>query len=138
MTGARAGEQGEQSGWAEVDPFDLPDWLGTTEVVWSAPAGIHTGHLVAGELRGGDDPLACDLLAVDEAYPSPVADERLRRAAHQAWRRGEVCLVERGTRLTLAVPGSAFVAERVLDTVSRLACSVGAAPSSYAVLLGVA
>ena len=42
-----------------------------------------TGHLVAGELDRptGDDELPCDLLAVDEAYPAPVADDaRPRRA----------------------------------------------------------
>ena len=33
-----------------VDPFDLPDWLGTDEVTWSADAGLRTGHHVRGNL----------------------------------------------------------------------------------------
>ena len=47
--------------------------------------GIHDRYLVTG--RSGDDGrgLPCALLAVDEAYPDPVADDHLRHLAHQAW-----------------------------------------------------
>ena len=124
--------------WSEVDPFELPDWLGTAAVTWASEAGLGVGHRVAGTLRGdGDRSLPCDLLAVDEAYPAPVAPVDLRRAAHQTWRRGEVCLVDCAGRLAVAVPGVSFDPARVIEAVARLARAVGAAPSSYAVLLRV-
>jgi hypothetical protein len=131
---------------APLDPFDLPDWLGTGEVVWHADslAGAgRGGHLVRGRLAAGLDGSAeehaCDLLAVDEAYPAPVAGAETRRLAHQAWRNGQVLLVEREGRLALAVPGSDFAAERVLDALSRLAKAVGARPDRFvaALRLGV-
>ena len=74
----------------DVDPFDLPDWLGEGEVTWTPDCGIHDSHLVGGSLTGGGESLACALLAVDEAYPKPVADDELRHQAHQAWRHGQV------------------------------------------------
>lgn len=121
----------------DVDPFDLPDWLGTSQVVWHADVGLRTGHLVAGRLVSGDDVLACDLLAVDEAYPTPVADDDTRHRAHQAWRHGQVLLGEHADRLTLAVPGTRFDAERVLDALARLARAVGGSPDNMAALLRI-
>lgn len=119
-----------------LDPFDLPDWLGTAQVTWSARDGLHTGHLVAGLLEAaGVEPVACDLLAVDEAYPAPVAGDEVRHSAHQAWRHGEVHLVDRSGRLTIAVPGTAFTADLVLDALDRLARAVGASAERYAALL---
>jgi len=118
----------------EVDPFDLPDWLGEQEVTWTAEAGLR-GHLVRGTLRGDGEELACDLLAVDEAYPAPVADDATRSRAHQAWRHGQVHLVTAGDRLTLLAPGREHTVEGVLDVVGRLAKALGAAPDRYAVLL---
>ncbi|GAB2862780.1 hypothetical protein GCM10027026_10900 [Myroides odoratimimus subsp. xuanwuensis] len=121
-----------------MDPFDLPEWLGVDEVTWATEAGVRTsGHLVPGRLTSPDEALPCDLLAVDEAYPAPVADEVVRRATHQAWRHGQVHLVEREGRLTLAVPGAELDAERALDAISRLARAVGASPERYAVLLRI-
>ena len=121
---------------SEIDPFDLPDWLGTAEVTWCAESGVRQGHHVAGSLASeGQDAVPCDLLAVDDAYPAPVADDATRSHAHQSWRRGEVLLVERQGRLTLAVPGCSFTAEGVLDAVGRLTRAVGAAPQRYAVRL---
>jgi len=105
-------------------------------VTWTSSSALRASALVAGELSAADEePVGCDLLAVDEAYPVPVADDDLRTAAHQAWRRGDVHLGSRGGRLTLAVPGSGIDADRTLDAVARLAKSVGASPSSYAVCL---
>jgi hypothetical protein len=120
---------------AEVDPFDLPDWLGEGEVVWAADSGLRSGHHVRGALRGGDHVLVCDLLAVDEAYPAPVMDDRIRLRAHQAWRHGQVQLSTYDERLTLLTPGREFSAEGVLDVLGRLAKAVGASPDQYAVLL---
>lgn len=121
-----------------VDPFDLPDWLGVDDVTWSADSGLRTGYAVPGALTGdGREPLPCDLIAVDEAFPEAVADERVRHDAHQAWRHGEVLLVSAADRLTLAVPGTRFDADRVLDALARLAKAVGASPDRYAVLLRI-
>jgi hypothetical protein len=118
-----------------VDPFDLPEVLGTSDVVWRATDGL-AGCLVRGVLEPvGGDPVACDLLAVDEACPSPVTDEATRLLVHRAWRDGQVHLGRRDGRLLLLVPGTSFQADRVLETLRRLARSLGAAPSSYAVLL---
>jgi hypothetical protein len=122
----------------EVDPFDLPDWLGEQEVTWQAERGLATGHRVAGCLTGaGQEPLACDLLAVDDAYPEPIAPDAVRVRAHQLWRHGEVLLVGDGDRLLLALPGSRVDADAALDAVGRLARAVGAPVGSYGVRLRV-
>lgn len=125
------------SGLGEVDPFDLPEWLGERDVVWASDAGLRGGHLIPGRLTSGDAALACDLLAVDEAYPTPVTDTATRSRAHQSWRHGQILLACRGERLTLLVPGSGFDADRVLDALARLAKAVGASPERYAVHLRI-
>jgi hypothetical protein len=127
-----------QRALTDVDPFDLPDWLGTEDVVWRADSGLRTGHRVPGVLTGvGHDDLVCDLLAVDEAYPAPVTDDASRLRVHQAWRHGQVLLGEHDGRLALAAPGTAWTAERVLDALERLARAVGASPERFAALLRV-
>ncbi|GAA5156034.1 hypothetical protein GCM10023340_42810 [Nocardioides marinquilinus] len=122
----------------DLDPFDLPDALGVGEVTWVADDGL-TGHHLHGRLLTDDDgshvEVACDLLAVDQAYPAPVAGDALRARAHQAWQHGEVHLVAYDGRATLLVPGTRFGAEVVLDAVGRLARALGARPSSYGVRL---
>lgn len=119
----------------DVDPFDLPGWLGEGEVTWEAEAGLGSGHLVPGRLDDGTDRLPCDLLGVDEAYPAPVAPDAVRSRAHQAWRHGQILLVEQQGRLTLAVPARGFDADLVLDALGRLAKAVGAEPDRYAARL---
>ncbi|MGH3362286.1 MAG: hypothetical protein ACRDOM_07485, partial [Nocardioides sp.] len=85
---------------SEIDPFDLPEWLGNGEVTWAPASGVRRGHHVRGELTGpGGDALACDLLAVDEAHPAPVASDATRTAAHLAWRHGQILLAEHQERL---------------------------------------
>ncbi|MGZ4450303.1 MAG: hypothetical protein ACXVWZ_11560 [Nocardioides sp.] len=121
----------------DVDPFDLPDWLGESDVVWEPDLGIRTGHHVRGHLMGAGEQLPCDLLAVDEAYPVPVADDQARLHAHQAWRHGQLLLVEVDGRLTLAVPGTSFAADTVLDALSRLARAVGASTDRFSALLRI-
>ncbi|MBS43528.1 MAG: hypothetical protein CMH83_10290 [Nocardioides sp.] len=124
--------------WEALDPFELPETLGTEEVVWEAVDAIASGPVVRGLLEAGaDTTLACDLLAVDEAYPVAVADSGLRVAAHQAWHHGQVQIVAVEDRVTLAVPGTRFAADDVLEVVARLARAVGATPTSYAVRLRV-
>jgi hypothetical protein len=121
-----------------VDPFDLPEWLGESDVTWTADAGLRTGYAVPGTLTSdGHDPVPCDLLAVDEAYPAPVAGDAVRHDAHQAWRHGQVLLVKVGERLTLAVPGTGFTADRVLDALARLALAVGASADRYTLRLRI-
>jgi hypothetical protein len=122
----------------DTDPFDLPEWLGTHDVVWRADAGLSTGHLVRGHLSAEPDAgltIACDLLAVDEAYPAPVVDDDTRLRVHQAWRHGQVVVGEVEARLVLAVPGTRFGPELVLDALGRLARAVGARTERYAALL---
>lgn len=123
---------------ADVDPFDLPDWLGQAEVTWTATSGVRSGHLVTGELSAdGQDPLDCDLLAVDQAFPEPVAGEGCRSRAHQLWQHGEVLVAGRGGRLTLAVPGTSFNADLVLETLGRLSRAVGGSPEHYVARLRI-
>ena len=124
--------------WEAVDPFDLPEWLGETEVTWTAQSGVRRGHAVQGVLTSpGHEPVTCDLLAVDPAYPTPAAPETTRHDAHQAWRHGQVLVVSRDDRLTLAVPGTGFTADLVLEAVGRLALAVGASIERYSVLLRI-
>ena len=119
-----------------LDAFDLPEWLGESEVTWTSDDVTRHGSLVGGCLLGPEaQRQPCDLLAVDQAYPAPVVDDRLRTAAHQAWRNGQVLLLDRDGRATLAVPGTAFDADTVLDAVTRLAKAVGARPASFSVRL---
>lgn len=117
-----------------ADAFDLPDWLGTENVVWHAESSLLDTAHVAGQLTAGTErthPL--DLLAVDAAYPRPVCPEPQRAAAHQAWHYGEVVLVDIDTRLTAAVPGTRFDANVMCETLRRVAKSVGAPASNFTV-----
>jgi hypothetical protein len=118
-----------------VDPFDLPDWLGTEEVTWAARSSVRGGHLVAGELSSDAGSLACDLLGADQAFPVPVLDDAWRQRAHQTWTHGQVLLVEYDGRLTLAVPGTEFTADRVLESIGRLAKAVGVEPQRFVAAL---
>lgn len=121
-----------------LDPFDLPDWLGSAEVTWAAESGLRAGHHVTGCLsEPGEQRLPCDLLAVDLAFPAPVADDATRRAAHQAWAHGQVHVGAYAGRLTLLVPGTDFTADLALDALGRLAKAVGASPERYAVHLRI-
>jgi hypothetical protein len=93
---------------------------------------------VAGLLTSpGHEPIPCDLLAVDPAYPTAVVPEKVRHDAHQAWGYGQVLTVSRGGHLTLAVPGTGFTADLVLEAVGRLALAVGASVERYSVLLRI-
>ena len=122
----------------EVDPFDLPAWLGECQVTWEATTALSSGHRVDGALSAtGHESVACDLLAVDDAYPAPVAADPVRVRAHQMWRHGEVLVASDAGHLLLAVPGSRLDIQAVLDAVGRLARAVGARPGTYAVRLPV-
>ncbi len=119
-----------------ADPFDLPDWIGTSDdVTWTALSGVGDDPQVRGELSSGSDVLGCDLLAADHAFPEPVLDEQWRRAVHQAWTHGQVLLVDYDGRLTLAAPGTRFSADAVLEALRRLAKAVGVRPQRFAATL---
>ena len=118
-----------------VDAFDLPDWLGTCEVTWAAGSSVRGAQRIEGRLEAGDERLDCDLMAADVAFPQPLLEDSWRRQAHQAWEHGQVLLVSYDGRLTLAVPGTAYSADGVLETVGRLARAVGVAPGRFTVSL---
>ena len=108
-------------------------------MTWAAESGLRAGHHVPGCLsEPGEQRLPCDLLAVDQAYPAPVADDASRRAAHQAWPHGQVHWSRRTSgRLTLLVPGTDFTADLALDALGRLAKALGASPERYVVHLRI-
>ena len=120
---------------AAVDPFELPEWLGTSDVAWVAGSGVRGASRIEGRLTGPDAEIGCDLLAADVAYPEPLLDDEWRREAHQAWTHGQVLLVEYDGRLTLAVPGTAYSADGALETVGRLAKAVGVRAGRFVVTL---
>ncbi len=122
---------------SELDPFDLPEWLGEGTVTWATDHGL-AGHLVTGQLSGpSGESLPCDLLGVDEAYPRPVVGEADRTRVHQSWRHGQVLLLDLDGRATVAAPGSSWTADRVLDALTRLARAVGADASLWSARLGL-
>src|SRR5262245_31509461 len=91
------------------DAVDLPEWVGTEPVTWRSTAALDSGHRVAGELVGeGGRVLAFDLIAADTAYPRVVCTETERHDVHQAWRFGEIVLLEIEGRVSAAVPASRF------------------------------
>lgn len=125
-----------QAAITDIDPFDLPEWLGTHDVVWRSDTGLGAGHLVRGRLTAeGEADVVCDLMAVDVAYPEPVVDDATRLRVHQAWRHGQVVIGEIESRMVLAVPGTGFGPDVVLDALGRLARAVGARAERYAALL---
>ena len=117
------------------DPFDLPDWLGTSEVTWTARSSVRGASRIEGTLDGAGKELECDLMAADLAYPEPLLEDPWRQQAHQAWTHGQVLLVHYDGRLTLAVPGTAYSADGVLETVGRLAKAVGVSPGRFTVTM---
>ncbi|QYJ05061.1 hypothetical protein KUV85_05085 [Nocardioides panacisoli] len=122
--------------WSEVDPFDLPEWLGVERVTWSPDEGL-AGGLVLGALTSEDsgEQLPCDLLAADLAHPVPVVAESVRVEVHRAWSRDEVLLASRDGRLTVAAPGTEPSVDQVLEMLRRLAKALGASPERFAARL---
>jgi hypothetical protein len=126
---------------AEVDPFELPDWLAEEQVLWQATdepgdRGEHTAtiHGQVRPLRGGAD-LTLDLLAVDVAWPRAVCDEESRHLAHEAWHYGQVALFDRDSRTTLGVPCTEFSSDLVCEAVRRFSKAVGADSTHFLVQL---
>jgi len=123
--------------FVELDPFDLPEWLGEGAVAWATDTGLG-GHLVQGHLSGGpDQAIPCDLLAADQAYPAPVVDDAVRTHVHQTWRHGQVLLLTQDDRPAVAAPGTEWPPEQVLEALTRLARSVGADPTRWSAHLAL-
>ena len=117
-----------------VDPFELPDWLGTQLVTWRSMTPLEESARVRGSLGSPGQPSQdLDLLAVDSAYPAPVCPEAERRAAHQAWQFGEVLLLGVDGRVAAGVPVTFFDANLACETLRRVARSVGADTASFTV-----
>lgn len=115
-----------------IDPFDLPEWLATEEVTWRAVRTERAGHFIHGVLAtAAGEKLACNLLAVDQAWPRAVADAEVRERVHLTWRNGEVELVELAGDLTLLTPGSGFSSSRVMVALERFTRAVGARTDRY-------
>jgi hypothetical protein len=120
----------------DIDPFDLPEWLGTHDVVWRSDTGLRAGHLVRGRLTAdGEADVVCDLLAVDEAYPESVTDDASRLRVHQSWRHGQILVGRYVDRLVLAAPGTRFDADLAIQAIERFARAVGADRSRFSLLL---
>lgn len=120
-----------------MDFFDLPEWLGTEPVTWSATSPLQQTPKVSGELTSVQEHQQLDLLAVDAAYPMPVCPERQRQQAHQAWQLGQVALVDVDGRLAVAVPGTDFDANLACEVVRRVAKSVGAPTRNFTVSIAL-
>ena len=121
---------------SELDPFDLPDWLGDRRGHLDLPRpALRAGHLVAGALQPARIPRPTPSPAT--CSPStglPGAGRRRAPTAPAPTRPGSPArchLVARDGRLTLAVPGTGFGADLVLDALGRLARAVGADPERY-------
>ena len=94
------------------DAFELPDWLGTGAVTWTATSSVRGAQHIHGCLASAGEALPCDLMAADVTYPLPLLPEPWRRQAHQAWEHGQVLLLSYAGRLTLAVPGHGVLRRR--------------------------
>lgn len=128
---------GPQAEAVRVDAFDLPDWVGESDVVWTPEVALDT-PLVPGELRAGgteNHGIPCDLLACDRAYPEPALPEQWRREAHSQWALSQVLLLEIAGRLTLVCPGVDVEVHNVLEALRRLAKAVGVPSSRFTAAL---
>jgi hypothetical protein len=119
------------------DPFDLPDWLGTEHVVWSAEGILTDDPRVPGWLSSAQRSHPLDLLAVDAAYPRTVCSSRQRHDAHQSWHFGEVLLLEDAGRVAAAVPTVRFDPNLAVDAIRRVAKALGAPSANFTVTLMV-
>lgn len=122
-----------------VDAFDLPEWLGSEHVTWSATATLTDTATVQGALRAasGESMQQLDLIAVDAAYPLVVCPEHERQLAHQAWQFGQVLLVENDGRLYCAAPGTTFDPDLACEAIRRVAKAVGAPTGNFAISLAL-
>ena len=127
----------EPSSYDEIDPFDLPDWLGETEVTWAADRGLATGHRVAGQLTADGQLRAVRPAGRRRRLPRPVAADPVRVRAHQAWRHGEVLIVGTATACSSPCPGSVWTPRPPSRPSPGSRAPSGPRTASYAVRLRV-
>jgi hypothetical protein len=122
----------------QFDAFDLPDWVGTEAITWRSSTALGDTHRVEGELQTqAGERHDFDLLAVDRAYPAVVCSDAERHDAHQAWKFGEIVLLEVDGRVCAAVPASRFDANLACEALRRVAKAVGADRSRFWVSLSL-
>jgi hypothetical protein len=121
---------------APVDAFDLPEWVGEEDLLWTPTAALGA-PMVSGELSAAaaGRRLACDLLACDRAYPEPALPEHWRREAHSQWALQQVLLLEVDERLTLVCPGVDVEVDTAMESLRRLAKAVGVPSSRFTAAL---
>ena len=123
------------AGWQRSDPFELPDWLGRDDLIWSLDGPL-TGAQVRGTLRGSTGhELALDVICADVAYPAPVVCELVRRECHLSWHHGEVQLLQDGAGRGLGVPVVSVDADRACEALRRFARAVAVDPVRVRVLI---
>jgi hypothetical protein len=123
---------------ALLDPFDVPDWLASSMVVWEAIESVAERTVARGQLRAVDtdeEPMRLDLVAVDAAWPTAPCSPGDRREAHQAWHYGQVVLLDHEGVAALGVPTAVFSADLALEALRRFAKAVGSDPWRYAARL---
>ena len=131
-------EQDPPTDSALLDPFDLPEWLVSEQVVWKALESVVDKSVVKGQLHAVDAahaPFRLDLVAVDAAWPTAECSPQDRRAAHQAWHFGQVVVLRHDRVSALGVPTALFSADFTLEALRRFARAVGSDPWRYAVHL---
>lgn len=116
----------------EVDPFDLPEWLGEGEVTWLSQ-DEDPGHRRGLIMGSADERLQLDVVAADRAYPQAFLPDIWRTHVHRAWEHNQVLLLEIDSRLMMLIPGTRVSADDVLGAMSRFARSIGAFPASFVV-----
>lgn len=123
---------------ALLDPFEVPDWLSGSQVVWEALESVGERTVARGRVRAVDgdaEPMLLDIVAVDAAWPSALCSPTDRRAAHQAWHFGQVVLLDHDGVAALGVPAAVFSADLTLEALRRFAKAVGSDPWRFAAYL---
>jgi len=127
----------EHTDWQRSEPFDLPDWLGEEDLVWSLDGSLSAAQ-VCGTLRGaGEHRLGLDIVCADVAYPAPVVPEPVRRQCHLTWHHGQIQTIRNGQRHGLAVPVSSLDADTVCEALRRFARAIAVDSERVRVLISL-
>ena len=114
----------EPSTWERAEPFELPDWLGHDDLVWSLDGPLAAAQ-VRGTLRGaGEHQLRLDIVCADAAYPAPVVPELIRRECHLSWHHGQVMVLANAVSHALGVPVSDLDADTACEALRRFAAAI--------------
>ena len=112
----------------DVDPFDLPEWLGEAEVDLDADARRTPRAPRARARSPAPATTTCPATCWPSTTPTRSRWPTTTSAPAPTWPGGTArsCWCECEDRLTLAVPGTSFTADLCLDAIGRLAKAVGA------------